>query len=195
MRTGNTEKLEQLATAGGSTSQLAQAQWRIVVAAGGPPPKTVEQGTALIRSPDGDLLARQTVLVSEDDLSRIESTLNLLHQGLSKCVDPAKRKDVPKLLNVLKTTLAAATAGQEPDPNVALEEFIGLLPLRTDALKTKPVDLATMVPEEFQKWLDSLNSAKERARDLLNNQADKWIALSDKAANSKFAYVLVDDMP
>ena len=195
LRAGDTEELEKLAEAGGATGQLVQAQYRIAVAAGGPPVKTVERGMAFIRSQDGDLLAQQSVLVSEDDLSRIESTLNLLRQGLSKRVEPAKRGDVTAFVDALKMTLAAATAGQELDPETSLEDFVGLLPLKTDALRIKPVDLARKSAEDFEKWLESLKSAQERASDLLKEQAKNWVTLSEKAANKKFAYVLVDDMP
>lgn len=195
VKAGDTKKLKQLADPEKSNSQLAQGLYRIVVAGGGTINDPVPRGKAFVRSSDGDLLAAQYVMVSEDDLSRVESTLSLLKKGLSKGADPAKRKEVPKLLEILKTSLAAATAGQDLDPNKPLEAFVDLMPLKTDVLRTKPVDLATMTPEAYENWLKSLEDARKRAADLILGQTDKWMQLSEQAANSKYAYILVDDMP
>jgi hypothetical protein len=178
-----------------AASPFAKAVWDIHVAIAGEPLNAVEKGTATIRSDDGDLLARQLVMVSEDDLRRLRSTLDLLQVELSSRVEPTKRGDVGKLLNRLKELLLTSVTGQDFDEDTRLEDVITSLPLKTDVLKTTVRELAQKDADGFKKWLEGLEAAKKRAEDLLNRQADEWSTLSEKATNQRFAYILLQDMP
>jgi hypothetical protein len=134
-------------------------------------------------------------MVSEDDLRRVRSTLDLLTLGLNSHADPAKRGDVTALLKKLKESVAELTTGQELGEDTPLETLVNHLPLKTEALKTTPRALAVMDAEDFQKWLADLDVAKRRAEDLLLKQADEWSMPWAKATNKKFAFILLSDMP
>jgi hypothetical protein len=178
-----------------STSPIEKAIWHIYVAVHGRPIEAVEKGKAKIRSDDGDLLAVQMVMVSEDDLRRLRSTLDLLQVELGGKVEPTKRGDVGKLLHRIKELLLSSVTGQDLDEDTPLEAVITSLPLKTDVLKTTVRELAQKDADGFKKWLEGLEAAKKRAEDLLNRQADEWSTLSEKATNQRFAYILLQDMP
>jgi len=178
-----------------STSPIEKAIWHIYVAVHGQPIEPVEKRKAKIRSDDGDLLAVQMVMVSEDDLRRLRSTLDLLQVELGGKVEPTKRGDVGKLLHRIKELLLSSVTGQDLDEDTPLEAVITSLPLKTDVLKTTVRELAQKDADGFKKWLEGLEAAKKRAEDLLNRQADEWSTLSEKATNQRFAYILLQDMP
>ena len=195
LRTGNAKKLDDMTKADRGTGQLAQAMYRITMAAGQPPVMTMERGIAGLRTANGQLLAQPAILVSEDDLSRFESTLNLVRQSLRRVREPARNVDVAQLLRALQSAVAAVMAGQELNPDVSVGDLVAVLPFKTEALRMSPVDLARMNAEDFEKWLGRLKEAQEFARSLLHEPAKSWIVVSEKANNRKFAFVLVDDLP
>ena len=176
--------------------EFAQAIWRIYLAIEGEPISPVELGKAFIRSEGGDLLAQQAVFVNEDDLLRLHSTLFLIYDGLKGQTDPADRGDVSAVVGKLKEALTTAFVGQEIeiDSDTQLKKLITSLPLKTDALEVTAKDIATKKKEEFVLWLGALKSARQTANDLLMEKAE-WFAPSAKAANTKCAFVLLDEMP
>lgn len=176
------------------TGQLALATYELLLLSGTADPDPVEEGEASIRSEDGDLLAVHYVMVSETDLRRLRSTLDLLWTDLSAKVSPTARGDVKKLLERLQETLLIGTTGQEFDENTQLQDVITSLPLKTDVLRTTVAALAQKDASSFKKWLEDLDAAKKQAETLLQNQKE-WHKLSENAANEKFCYVLLDNLP
>jgi hypothetical protein len=194
-RAGDIAALKKAAAGTGVAAIPAKALYEIEIVAGGPEIQPIERGTAKLRSEDGDLLARQMVLVSETDLRRLRSTLDLLEESLGRLSDPTKRKDVGKLLEVLKKTLVLNLAGQDIDENTKLNELITALPLRTDVLNTSALDLQKKNAESYKKWIEDLVAAKKRTDSLIEDEKTDWHLLSDEAENTKYAFILLDDMP
>jgi hypothetical protein len=194
-RAGDIAGLKEAAAGEGVAAIPAKALYSIAMAAGDDPIQPVERGTAKLRSEDGDLLARQMVLVSENDLRRLRSTLDLLEVSLGQLANPAKRKDVGSLLEVLKGTLVRNLAGQKITENTSLDELITALPLRTDVLKTTALDLQKKDADSFKKWIEDLVAAKTRANSLIEDEKTDWHQLSEEAANARYAYIRMDDMP
>jgi hypothetical protein len=196
VRSGKVATLKVAASGKGPAAIPAKVLYDLEIVAGGPEIKTIESGTAKLRSDDGDLLARQMVMVSETDLRRLRSSLDLLEVSLGKLRDPSKRKDVGKLLKVLKQTLILNLGGEgDFDETTDLAGFISNLPLRTDVLNTSALDLQKKNAESYQKWIDDLVAAKKRTNSLLEDEGTDWHVLSEEAANAKFAYILMDEMP
>jgi hypothetical protein len=194
-RKGDIEGLEKDASGTGVAAIPAKAHFELIQVAGGPPIKTVERGVAKLRSDDGDLLAQQMVLVSEIDLRRLRSTLDLLEVSFGRLTAPNKRKDVGKLLESLKETLILNLVGQKIDENTVLADVITALPLRTDVLKTTALDLQKKDADSFKKWIEDLVAAKIRTDSLIEDEKTDWHQLANEVANTKYAYILIDNMP
>jgi hypothetical protein len=155
---------------------------------------TVFTGTASLRNDRGREIAFKKVMVSEDELRRLRSTLDSLHTTFKEMTRKADRQDVGSILDKMKTAIAATSAGQDIGANVKLKDLISDLPLRTAALDTTPQDLASMTSEAFTEWLDRLESAKFRIDDLLN-ASQEWLTLSESAVNDKFTFLRLSELP
>jgi hypothetical protein len=151
-------------------------------------------GTASLRNDRGREVAFKKVMVSEDELRRLRSTLDSLHTTFKEMTRKADRQDVGSILDKMKNAIAATSAGQDIGANVKLKDLISDLPLRTAALDTTPQDLASMTSEAFTEWLDRLESAKFRIDDLLN-ATQEWLTLSDSAVNDKFTFLRLSELP
>lgn len=194
-RSGDAEKLRNLAEQGGQNNQLTQALWLVEQAVNGKPIQVVSLGTTSDRSAKGDLLAQKQVLISEDGLRRVRSILDLLLISLGKQIDPTQRGDVGNLLKAIQKTLADVVTGQDLDEDTQLDVLINKLPLRTEVLRTSVGALASRDAAGFRRWLKSLEAARDRAEVLLKNPDVIWHQLSDQAANTRYAYIALDELP
>jgi hypothetical protein len=151
-------------------------------------------GTAAVRDQRGREVAFKKVMVSEDELRRLRSTLDALHTKFKGSTNKADRQDVGGILSTMKEVIAETGAGQELTANVKLKDLISDLPLRTAALDTSAADLAVMTTEAFTEWLERLESAVFRIDDLLENRQE-WLTLSDRAVNDRFTFLRLSELP
>lgn len=152
------------------------------------------EGTSTVRDSRGREVAFKKVLVSEEELRRLKSTLDAMHTKFKEKSNKADRQDVTQILDDLKQVLAETSAGQDLGPNVKLKDLISDLPLKTPALDTTPADLALMTTEAFKDWLDRIDSAVFRIDDLLNSRQE-WLTLSEHAVNDKFTFLRLSELP
>jgi hypothetical protein len=152
-------------------------------------------GTAATRDPKGREVAQKKVLVARTELERLKSTLDAIHKKFQSKVAKADRQDVSQVLDELKQLTAQTAAGQDSfAADVQLKDAVTDLPLRTTVLETTPRDLAVMPSDAFKQWLNKLEAAIFRADDLLNGKAD-WSELSSLAANDKFTFLHLNELP
>ena len=176
-------------------NQIAQPLFTLVGAAAEKfKNQPVIPGTATVRNQRGREVAFKKVMVSEDELRRLRSTLDSLFTQFKGKTSKADRQDVGSVLETLKGVIAETSAGQEVTANAKLKELISDLPLRTAALETSAADLALMATEDFTEWLDRVESAAFRIDDLLNNRQD-WLTLSPLAVNDRFTFLRLSELP
>ncbi len=186
---------EGLQMASSASNEIAQPLYTLVGASAEKfKESAVLTGTASLRNDRGREVAFKKVMVSEDELRRLRSTLDSLHTTFKEMTRKADRQDVGSILDKMKTAIAATSAGQDIGANVKLKDLISDLPLRTAALDTTPQDLASMTSEAFTEWLDRLESAKFRIDDLLN-ASQEWMTLSESAINDKFTFLRLSELP
>jgi hypothetical protein len=151
-------------------------------------------GTAMSRDTRGREVAFKKVMVSEEELRRMRSTLDALRTKFRGRTSKSDRQDVGSILETLKEVIAETSAGQEIDANAKLKDLISDLPLRTAALDTTAADLALMTTEAFTEWLERIESAVFRIDDLLENRQE-WLTLSDRAVNDRFTFLRLSELP
>jgi hypothetical protein len=152
------------------------------------------KGTARVRDDRGRETAQRKVLVSRAELQRLQSTLDAIYKKFQSRVAKVDRQDVSKILNELKEITVATTTGQALAPDAKLRDVISDLPLRTTALDISAADIAVMPSDTFAQWLNKVESARFRASDLLDGKAE-WLELSPLAANDKFTFLRLNDLP
>ncbi len=178
-----------------STNEISQPLYTLVGAAAEKfKDSPVLTGTATVRDKRGREVAFKKVMVSEQELRHVKSTLDALFTKFKSKSSKADRQDVGSILNDLKEVLAEAGAGQELTAEVKLKDLISDLPLKTAALDTSPADLALMTTEAFKQWLERIEAAVFRIDDLLTSKQD-WLTLSDKAVNEKFTFLRLSELP
>ena len=151
-------------------------------------------GTAPIRDDRGRLVAQKKVLVTREELQRLKSTFDALHKTFQKMSAKVDRQDVSTILNELKLAIASAATGQKIDADVPLKNLITDLPLKTNALDVTPGDIAVMSSDAFGQWLNKLEASLIRVQDLLDGKA-QWMTLNEKAANDKFTFLHLSELP
>lgn len=186
---------EGLPSGGMNGNEIAQPLFTLVGAAAEKFKESpVIEGTATVRDQRGREVAHKKVMVSEDELRRLKSTLDSLFTKFKSKTNKADRQDVGSILENVKEILAETGAGQEFGPDVKLKDVITDLPLRTAALETTSADLAVMTSEAFREWLDKIESAMFRIEDILTNQQE-WLVLSDRAVNDRFTFLRLSELP
>jgi hypothetical protein len=154
----------------------------------------VLEGTATLRNAGGREIAFKKVMVAEDELRRLRSTLDALHTKFQSMTRKAERQDVGGILDTMKEIIAETSAGQELSADTKLKDLISTLPLRTAALDTTPQDLALMTSNSFTEWLERLVTARSRIDDLLSERQE-WMTLSELAENEKFTFLRLSELP
>jgi len=156
--------------------------------------KPCVKGYAKVRDDAGREVAHKRVIVAEDELRRLRSTLDAIRTKFQARVRKADRQDVSEILDELKSITAQTATGQDEfSPDVELKDVITDLPLRTTALETTPRSLAVMPSDAFKDWLQRLDVAIRRADDLLAGK--NWLVLSSLAANEKFTFLRLNELP
>jgi hypothetical protein len=184
-----------LPSTGAGANEISQPLFTLVGAAAEKfKDSPVLEGTATVRDRRGREVAFKKVMVSQQELQRLRSTLDALLTKFKAKTSKADRQDVGGILNTMKEALAATSAGQEVTANAKLKDLISDLPLRTAALETSAADLALMTAEAFKDWLDKVESARFRIDDLLSSRQD-WLELSDRAVNDKFTFLRLSELP
>lgn len=180
---------------GGGQNELSQPLFTLVGAAAEKfKDVPVLEGFATVRDNRGREVAFKKVMVSEQELRHLKSTLDALYTKFKGKTSKADRQDVGGILTGLKEVLAETSAGQELGADVKLKDLISDLPLRTAALETTSADLALMTTEAFKQWLERVQAAVFRIEDLINNRQD-WLTLSEKAVNERFTFLRLSELP
>ncbi len=180
---------------GQTSNEIAQPLYTLVGAAAEKFKKSpVIPGMATVRDQRGREVAFKKVMVSESELRRLGSTLDSLFTKFKSKTAKADRQDVGSILDEMKVILAETSLGQEVAANAKLKDLISDLPLRSAALETTPADLALMTAEAFKEWLEKVESAKFRIKDLLDSRQD-WMELSEKAVNERFTFLRLSELP
>lgn len=151
-------------------------------------------GISTTRDSEGREVAIKRVLVSESEIRRLQSTFDKLHNTFKNKTKTADRQDVKAILDELKQIVAETGAGQKFDAETNLNDVITDLPLRSPVLKMSPKDIAAMTSDAFTSWLEKLDIATTRCKDLLESQKD-WLYLSEKAAYEKFTFLKLNELP
>ena len=151
-------------------------------------------GISTTRDSEGREVAIKRVLVSESEIRRLQSTFDKLHNTFKNKTKTADRQDVKAILDELKQIVAETGAGQKFDAETNLNDVITDLPLRSPVLKMTSKDIAAMTSDAFTNWLEKLDIATTRCKDLLESQKD-WSYLSDKAAYEKFTFLKLNELP
>jgi hypothetical protein len=151
-------------------------------------------GISTTRDSEGREVAIKRVLVSESEIRRLQSTFDKLHNTFKNKTKTADRQDVKAILDELKQIVAETGAGQKFDAETNLNDVITDLPLRSPVLKMTPKDIAAMTSDAFTNWLEKLDIAQARCKDLLESQKD-WSYLSEKAAYEKFTFLKLNELP
>ena len=151
-------------------------------------------GISTTRDSEGREVAIKRVIVSESEIRRLQSTFDKLHNTFKNKTKTADRQDVKAILDELKQIVAETGAGQKFDAETNLNDVITDLPLRSPVLKMTSKDIAAMTSDAFTNWLEKLDIATTRCKDLLESQKD-WSYLSDKAAYEKFTFLKLNELP
>jgi hypothetical protein len=154
----------------------------------------VLSGSAPIRDDRGRLVAQKKVLITREELTRLRSTFDALHQTFQTMTAKVDRQDVSTILDTLKQAIAEPLAGQPIDADVELRELITDLPLRTNALDVTPGDIAVMSSDAFTQWLNKLEASLFRIQDLLDRET-QWMTLNENAENDKFTFLHLSELP
>jgi len=156
--------------------------------------KPALRGFASVRDENGHEVAHKRVIVSEDELRRLRSTIDAIRTKFQARIRKADRQDVSEILDELKNVTAQTAAGQSQfAADVQLKDVITDLPLRTSALETTPRQLAVMPSDAFRNWLARLDMAVTRADDILAGK--NWLVLSSLAENERFTFLRLSELP
>ncbi len=153
------------------------------------------QGRARVRDERGREVAQRKILVSRDELQRLQSTFDAIYKKFQASTAKEEHQDVTQILDKLKEVTVTTATGQQLAPDVALRDVISDLPLKTGALDITPADIAVMSADTFTQWLNKLQTARFRVSDLLDGKAAQWLELSSRAQNEKFTFVRLNDLP
>lgn len=178
---------EQMAT----STPVAQAIYRIINATAGDT-KAVSSGFAKRKSPKRTEVARERVLISQVELVRLRSTLELLFNQFKDRVEPDERGNIEEILTVLQQAVAGAATGQIV-AKTSLKEAIDMLPLRSDVMDITAEKLKGFTAQDFKLWLNKVNETIDRAKKL--EEKSDWMFLSGEKVNEKYTFLLQAELP
>ncbi|MEZ6044047.1 MAG: hypothetical protein R3C11_00380 [Planctomycetaceae bacterium] len=128
----------------------------------------VERGFASVRDGNGRLVGQKKVMIFKEELTRLYSFLDSLHTTFSNKSNKTERQNVNDILQDLKLAVASSAAGENLSEEVNLENILKLdFPLKTPALEINAKQIAVMTTPAFNNWLDSLATARDRAKTLV----------------------------
>lgn len=155
----------------------------------------VEKGYATLRDENGRLVGQKRVMVFKEELMRLYSILDSLHTVFKSKSNKADRQSVSDILEDLKRAVASQVAGQEIDENVNLTQVIKFdFPLKTPALEVSAQQIAVMTTPAFNNWLESLATARDRAKSLVLGGKSNWTTLNNEDED-QFTFLALSDLP
>jgi len=155
----------------------------------------VERGYATTRDDNGRLVGQKRVMVFKEELMRLYSVLDSLHTTFKSKSNKAERQNVSDILDSLKRAVASQVAGQEIDENVNLNQVIKFdFPLKTPALEVSAQQIAVMTTPAFNNWLESLATARDRAKTLVLGGKTNWTTLNNEDED-QFTFLALAELP
>ena len=126
---------------------------------------------------------------------RLYSVLDSLHTTFKSKSNKAERQNVSDILDSLKRAVASQVAGQEIDENVNLIQVIKFdFPLKTPALEVSAQEIAVMTTPSFNNWLESLGTARDRAKTLVLGGKTNWTTLNNDDED-QFTFLALAELP
>ena len=155
----------------------------------------VERGYATTRDENGRLVGQKRVMVFKEELMRLYSVLDSLHTTFKGKSNKAERQNVSDILDSLKRAVASQVAGQEIDENINLNQVIKFdFPLKTPALEVSAQQIAVMTTPAFNNWLESLATARDRAKTLVLGGKTNWTTLNNEDED-QFTFLALAELP
>lgn len=157
----------------------------------------VQVGKAALRdSRSGRAVGEKVVMVAEDELRQLDSTLDAMHKTFESKRKAADRQNTKQVLDGLQASLATAASGQEIAADTQLQSVITDLPLRTEALRLTAGDIAVMSTNAFDAWLGDVRLAQNQIADLLKGDQSRWLTINGLgAAKTKYGFLRLSELP
>lgn len=155
----------------------------------------VEKGYAAERDDQGRLVAQKRVMVFKDELMHLYSALDSLHTTFASKSNKAERQNVSDILDSLKRAVASQAAGQTIDEGTNLANVIKFdFPLKTPALEVSAKQIAVMTTPAFNNWLESLATARDRAKSLVLGGKQDWTTLNNED-DDQYTFLRLSELP
>jgi hypothetical protein len=157
----------------------------------------VQVGKAALRdSRSGRAVGEKVVMVAEDELRQLDSTLDAMYKTFESKRKAADRQNTKQVLDGLQASLATAASGQEIAADTQLQSVITDLPLRTEALRLTAGDIAVMSTNAFDAWLGDVRLAQNQIADLLKGDQSRWLTINGlAAAKTKYGFLRLSELP
>jgi len=160
--------------------------------------KPVKVGSAtLTDSRSGRAVGEKVLMVAEDELRQLDSTLDAMYKTFESKRKAADRQNTKQVLDGLQASLATAASGQKIAADTQLESVITDLPLRTEALKLTAGDIAVMSTSAFDAWLGDVRLAQTTIADLLKGDQSRWTSINglSKTKKTKYGFLRLSELP
>lgn len=157
----------------------------------------VQLGQASMRdAATGRSVGEKVVMVSQEELKRLEDTLDALHTKFESKRKAADRQNTKQILDDLQASLATAASGQQISADTKLESLITDLPLRTEALRLTAGDIAVMSTNAFNAWLEDIELAQKQIDALLAGDQSRWTLINGVGdAQTKYSFLRLSELP
>jgi Mg-chelatase subunit ChlD len=144
----------------------------------------------------GNRTVEPYVLVGRNDLRAFKSALEYCVTTLENAGEPGS-KDVPKILNSLKTLTLHLGYGEEITATTPLKDIMQLilgLPVRASCFDMTPERLAAMSQKDFDAWVKQVDASHA----MVESHIEKahWFNLGKETKlEQRFAFLRVIDLP
>jgi len=157
----------------------------------------VQVGSATLRdSRSGRAVGEKVLMVAEDELRQLDSTLDAMYKTFESKRKAADRQNTKKVLDGLQASLATAASGQKIAADTQLESVITDLPLRTEALKLTAGDIAVMSTSAFDAWLGDVRLAQTQIALLLKGDPSQWLSINGLSdTKTKYSFLRLSELP
>jgi len=144
----------------------------------------------------GNRTVEPYVLVARNDLRAFKSALEFCVTTLEGAGEPGS-KDVPRILNGLKTLTVHLGYGDEITATTPLKDVMQLilgLPIKSSCFDMTPARLAAMSQKDFDAWVQQVDASHS----MVDGHVEKarWFNLGrETKPELRFAFVRVSDLP
>ena len=150
---------------------------RILVSSGEDASGDSVAGYSSITTKDGEVVAMKTTLVLRSEILLLQSRLSQIIKRLSRI--KKGDGDIAAFIEAMQKAAVEIIGGDETeqivDADTTLEEIIGDLPMKTNALKLTIAQVAVMQPDDFDAWMVTLKDAKKRAAAMFDGGKKVWL--------------------